>query len=223
MKKTHKIILVTFLTALAITAGVFLVTRSSRVLVFESHNPLRENLSNADLKKLFVMHEDCFAESRRENLRRYFMKYNGLDSTLAAKKADQVIESSSADQEKNFGDIVNAFVLRDKGELIGFFNCREDTEVTHGSIMVFNVCVRKDKRGQGYGEQLMRHSFETCIKPGKDFTLTVYKDHTKVVNFYKDLQFEIISNLDEWDHVFPYFNKYLMKYKPAHTSEDRQN
>ncbi len=184
-----------------------------RVLSFENHDPLHDNMSPTDLHELFTMHQDCFAEAKKVNLRLYLMKYKGLDSILAGRQADKVIASGQGDEEKNFGDMVNAFVMRDRGKLIGYFNCREENEATHGSIMVFNVCVRKDKRGQGYGKELMLHSFDKCTRPGKDLTLTVYKADTKVVDFYKDLGFEIVSSLEEWEHLFPYFNKYLMKYK----------
>lgn len=185
----------------------------ARVLTFESHDPLSENTSEKDLKELFTMHQNCFAEAKRKNLTLYFMKFKGLDSILAARQADRVIAESNEDHEKGFGEMQNAFVMRDRGELIGYFNCREENEATHGSIMVFNVCVKKEKQGQGYGKELMKHSFKACMHPGKDLTLTVYKDDTKVVNFYKDLNFEIVNNLEQWEHLFPFFNKVLMKYK----------
>lgn len=195
-------------------------SEKERTLTFENHNPMRADMNERDLRELFMMHKDCFADAKKENLRLYFMKYKSLDSVLAAQQADQVIANMKPEEEKSFGDMVNAFVMRDRGELIGFFNCREEDEVTHGSIMVFNVCVKKERRGRGYGKELMLHSFEKCIRPGKDLTLTVYRDDTKVVNFYKELGFEIVNNMEQWDHLFPYFNKYLMKYK---AEEHRHN
>ena len=194
---------------------------SARVISFEYHEPLSKDLSSSDFDTLFKFYEGCFEETKVQNLQRYLMKYKGLDAEHAKAFVHKTLSKTTLeDKKKSFGEMKNAFVMRDRGELIGLFECREETELTRGSIMVFNVCVREDRRGQGYGNELMYHSFKHCIKPGRDLTLTVYKDHEKVVNFYKDLGFKIISNLDEWDHLFPYFNKYLMRYEPDMPKEE---
>ncbi len=221
MKKNIRVFL--FFTASLGILGAALASylKSQRVLSFESHDPLRKDLNDRDFKFLFQIHQDCFAKAKKDNLRRYFMKYESLDAGIASKKADYIIASSDKDREQNFGEMPNAFIMRDRGDLIGLFNCHEENEATHGSMMVFNVCVRKDKQGQGYGRELMKHAIEKCSHPSKELTLSVYKDDTKVVNFYKDLNFTIISNLDEWDHLFPFFNKYLMKYNATNLSESR--
>lgn len=212
MKRFGKII--TSLLVLGVLAAlVFWYLRSStRVLVFESHDPLRQGLSEADFKELLQIHRDCFWDTKKEQLRLYFMKYDALDSPSATRKAQAILDKLSPDQEKDFGSLVNVYMMRDRGQIIGMFNCHEEDQVTNGSMMVFNVCVRKDKRGQGYGNELMLHALDKCARPGRDITLTVYKDDTKVVNFYKGLEFEIISDLHDWDHLFPFFNKVLMKY-----------
>lgn len=194
-------------------------TPLDRVLTFESHDPLGKDMSDADLKALFQMNEDCFKEMRRKNLTLFLQKYSGLDSVFAQKRADKLMENIAKDLPKDFASIDNAYVMRDRGQLIGYFSCKEENKLTHDSIMVFNVCVKKEKRGQGYGKELMLHSFKNCMKPGKDFTLLVSKDDTKVINFYKDLNFEIVSSLEEWEHLFEFFNRYLMKYKAPQSGE----
>ncbi len=218
MRSSHKIAIL-FLILLASAGGAYFWTKAQRKsdLTFSNHNPLRSGMKDSDFKELMSIHQDCFDESRRQNLIRYFIKYQSLDKMLAERRANQAMQEAKEDAEERFAKTINAFVVREDNKLLGMFNCRYEDQVTAGSMMIFNVCVRKDKRGQGYGERIMAHAIEQCKKPAQDLTLMVYKDDTKVVNFYKNLNFKIISELNEWDQQFSYFNRYLMKYEATVT------
>ena len=194
MSKKLKIAILIVLLSALLGLAYFFARNPQRPLSFESHNPLKQGLSDKDFQELYAIHRDCFEEAKRKNLTLYFMKYEHMEKIFAAIKADQVISDSKRESEKSFANHINAFVAREGGEILGLYNCREEEQATHGSMMVFNVCVRKEKRGQGYGAQLMAHAVQQCARPGKAITLTVYKDDTKVVEFYKKLDFKIIAN-----------------------------
>lgn len=187
----------------------------TRQLSFTRHHPLSEGLSEGDFDEVFQNHQDCFLKAKESNIKNYLMKYQGLDAIAAEKQMRKVLKGMMKDQKSFVGKSKNSYVMRDRGKIIGHFNCIDELEVTKGTVMIYNVCVKKDKRGQGYGNELMKHAFEVCPKEGKDLTLFVYKNDKKVVNWYKTLGFEIISDLEEWDESFPHFNKYLMKYKKS--------
>ena len=129
------------------------------------------------------------------------------------KKANLEVESNRTQQKQLFRNTKNVYVFRDQNEIIGMLNCRPEDKITLNSIMIFNVCLKKDRQRQGFGKQLMQVAINKCSQDDKDLTLTVYKDDSYVIKFYKKLNFEIISDLSEWEEQFPYFNKYLMRFK----------
>jgi len=185
-------------------------------LDFKNHDPLSQGLNKQDFNDIYAVYRDCFEETKRKNLVLYLMKHRGLNRKSAVAQANTLMSDWKDEAEKNFAHIRNAYLVRENGKLLGMYSCREEQPATHGAMMIFNVCVRKEKRGQGYGARIMAHAIENCPQAGEEITLTVYKEDTKVVDFYQDLDFEIIDNLDDLDDQFPYFNKYLMRYRPVH-------
>ncbi|MBI2603434.1 MAG: GNAT family N-acetyltransferase [Deltaproteobacteria bacterium] len=182
-------------------------------LQYDFYSSLDKEISDGDYHTVLAIHRDCFDESRKKNLVRYFQKYGGDDLATAQVRSESFQANYSKEQLKSFRNTVNVYVVREKQDIIGLFNCREETELTNHSMMVFNVCLKPSKRRKGLGPLMMKEAIEKCPQPGQDFTLLVYKDDTYVVDFYKKLNFEIISDLKEWDDQFPYFNKYLMIYR----------
>lgn len=170
-----------------------------------------ELISDADYRKLIEIHRDCFEETKRRNLLKYLTKYQAQSFNLD-QKVNRMIEEGRLEQIETFHNTKNVYVTKLDSQIIGLFNCREEQEITDSSMMIFNVCLRTGMRGKGFGEQMMHHAHQNCRRDSRDITLTVYKDDEKVVNFYKKLNYSIVSNLEAWDHDFTYFNKYLMKW-----------
>lgn len=199
------------ITALA-ALGYYVFLRGPE-LIYDVHRTLEEGISDPDYHTVLRIHRDCFDEQRRKNLIRFYQKYGGDDLYTAKAKSEGFLANYSKEQVSNFRKTQNIYIVSEKQEIIGLFNCREENEVTKGSIMIFNVCLKSSKRRKGLGARIMKTAIEKCSKTGKDLTLLVYKDDAYVVDFYKKLNFEIVSDLKEWDDQFPTFNKYLMKFR----------
>lgn len=182
--------------------------------VMENHASLSK-ISDSDLETIIDIHRDCFTETRIKNLSLYFSKYYDVPETVAKEEAKKLAQKDSSKERKFFRTLKNVGLMREKGTIIGMYNCEPEHLVTKGAMMVYNVCLRSDRRGQGLGKQLMHDAIDHCKKPGMKLALTVYQYDKKVINFYKRLEFTQIDDLEDWDNEFDYFNKILMEYQPS--------
>lgn len=183
-------------------------------LHFESHADLTQ-LSTNEFNALLEIHRGCFEETRRKQLALFFARQSGKSPLLEKARADTAIANSRLTYRDDLRKTKNVFIAKDEdGGPIGLFNCREDNEITDHSVMVFNVCLKKDMRGKGLGNVLMHHAIEHCRQPGRDLSLTVYQDDAYVLDFYRKLNFHTHPMSADHQKDFQFFNKVLMIYNP---------
>ena len=184
-------------------------------LRFEHHPTLtEEHISDRDYQALIKTHQDCFEDTRKKQLAKYYIEAKGLDENLVEGRVRKDIQRARMNAHQNFRFRKNFYTLHSGDELIGLYNCRDEDELTENSIMIYNVCLKSSMRRKGFGRKLMLHAIDKCRKPDQNLSLTVYKDDPYVVEFYKKLHFKIIEPQKEVEEGFDFFNKYLMIYTP---------
>jgi ribosomal protein S18 acetylase RimI-like enzyme len=211
--------------SLLLAALAFIVTRygdqlGMGALRYETYEMLsEEKISSQDLQKVLELHQECFEGDRRKNLLNFYLqvKYPHSDEYMRSYLKEQV-ESSMQQARLNrkafFRQKQDVTLLRQGSEIIGLYSCAREEKASHGSMMIYDVCLTEKKRGKGIGKNMMVHAIEQCAKGGKDLALTVYKDNEATVALYKKLKFVIVPMPDEVSEDFEYFNKYLMRYQP---------
>ncbi len=188
-------------------------------LTFQHFASLSEkNISSKDYAAIVKLHSEAFIDSNRRNLLKYYQEVvhpdvAGVASTLMEKKVDEMVERSQKNKKESFREIENAFIARRGEEVVGFFDCYEDHEVSDGQILISNLCVKKSLHGQGIGTALTKHAIAHCRKPGKELILTVYKDDLSALHVYEKLGFEKIDLIADPKNPFVFFNKVMMRYR----------
>jgi ribosomal protein S18 acetylase RimI-like enzyme len=172
-----------------------------------------------DLQKVIELHQGCFEEDRRKNLYNYYLqiKYPHSDEYFRSylkEKVEQSLQQSRLGRKSSFRQMQNVTILKKGADIIGMYNCVPETTITHGSVMIYNVCLADKMRGKGIGKNMVQHAIDRCAEPGKELALTVYKDNYATVGLYKKLKFAIATMPAEVNEDFEYFNKYLMIYQP---------
>lgn len=179
-----------------------------------------ENLANDELNKLISIHEDCFKATKISNLEKYFTEIRDHKREIATQLVKHQIDKQDKNKTSRFKRMTNYHILYENNDMIGFYSCEEEEESnlkapreTRGNVIIYDVCLTSSKRGKQIGNKLMGDAMKECYVKGKKIMLTVYQYHKKVVDWYKRLNFNIISDLSEWSEDFNYFNKYLMEHR----------
>jgi GNAT superfamily N-acetyltransferase len=221
-KQTRKLqALILAVTVVASLAWFFADQLGLGSLRFQTFPQLNEeNISAADLGKLISLLQECFEEDRRKNLYNYYIEIQHPQSDEYFRKylRDKVegsIHQARLTKKSSFRLKKDVTVLKKGAEFIGLYSCADERDITHGSRMIYDVCLTAKMRGKGLGKSLMIHAMDHCQQAGKDLTLTVYKDNTPAIALYKKLNFSIVPMPSEAGDEFEYFNKYLMVYQPA--------
>ncbi len=178
-----------------------------------------QNISAAELSKVIALHEECFENDRRKNLFNYYLEVQHPHSDESFRKylrerVETIIQEGRLQKKSIFRRKENVTLLRKGSELIGLFSCAPEQRISHGSSMIYDVCLASKMRGKGLGQQLMEQAIRQCQEVGKDLTLMVYKDNTPAIALYKKLNFSLVPMPGEAGDDFEYFNKYFMVFQP---------
>ncbi len=132
---------------------------------------------------------------------------------LLESKVREQVEQIQVQKKSSFRFIENAFVARLGNEVVGFFDCSDDHDVTDGQILISNLCIKKSMQGKGLGQDLTKEAIKYCKTAGKDLILTVYKDDLAAFHIYKKLGFQVIDLIADPPNPFLFFNKVMMRYQ----------
>ena len=187
-------------------------------LTFTTYSNLeKENISTHKYNQVVKIHQECFQDTRRRNLAKYIEKYgnygnygNILNPELIKKRVDAYVDKQNLEQKITFRSSQNVTLATHNNDVIGMFNCLEEDEITHNSIMIYNVCIAKQFRGRGLGKQLILNAISKCKRDNKDLTLLIYKDDEIAQNLYKNVGFNYIQGKIKAEDRFEFFNKFLM-------------
>jgi len=183
----------------------------------------KDMISEEDFNTLITLHSECFDPEKRTYLNRYLteVKYPDASEKIKAmihKRVEDFILEGHQKKKDYMRDTQNVAWASLNGDMVGLYNCRTDEELTRGSMMIFNVCVTRKARGQGVGTALMKHAIESCQRPGRDLTLTVYEDNAPAISLYKKLGFKVVTPDRQPDDPYMSYSKLLMKYSPGAAS-----
>ncbi len=79
-------------------------------------------------------------------------------------------------------ELFHGVIFEDEGEIIGYYGFYSFPPEAH----IANIAVAPEKRGMGYGKELLRHLIETAEKLGDtDLTLEVRPSNEIALNLYE--------------------------------------
>jgi len=195
---------------------VFTSMRSSPKLSFQIYPNLKtEHIDAAETKKIIKIHHACFDEPRSTNYLNYAKKHLYLGQSKATREfvVKNQLKRMSESIDQTFHETKNVSVLRNKGEIVGFYSCEERSVDFDNAAVIWNLCVAPKARGQGFGKELTKHAIKTCSRKGQDLVLLVYKDNERAKNLYKKQGFIRVPWDYDADNDPGFYNKDLMKYK----------
>lgn len=186
-------------------------------LTFITYSDLTiKDLEEKDYIGTLNAHNECFDPDKRKYLNQYLreIKYPQTSEPfvhMLKERVERYIEKGRIDKLKSFRNTENITLVKKNKTVVGLYNCHLDNEVTNGSIMIFNVCVVKKERGQGFGKKIMEHAIDRCSELDKDLTLTVYRENKQAIELYKKLGFQIVPVSKQPEDEFFMYQKFLMK------------
>lgn len=179
------------------------------------------HISEAEFHALVSLHNECFDPDKEKYLSDYLLSLS--PPTLAEQQEVQIrqkvrkmVEEGHRSKLTHMRHVRNVTWVRDHRGIVGMYDCRVDSSITHDSVMIFDLCVAKKARGQGIGSRLVQDAIHRCRKPGRDLTLTVYMDNMAAIRMYEKFHFRIIPRVKDPEDMFSMYKKHLMLYQPEH-------
>lgn len=173
----------------------------------------KANLPQTELTRLYNLKEICFLGPRKDRMVQFYQhKYPHANKAII----EQQVEQASLENSDSIGDLTNVYIARDQQNLIvGLFNCTEESELTHGGVMIYHVCVDPQMRGRGIGKNLIKHAITHCTKPGKPLALLIDTNNETAIHLYEKLGFKQVNPEGGLpSDNFNYFLRMYMVYMP---------
>lgn len=99
-----------------------------------------------------------------------------------------------------YKDVLNgnavAMVLEEEGQAVGLCDVRRlrpGSEVSHTGVL--GIVIRKDYRGQGSGQQLVKAVVDQCRDKFEMLVLSVFNKNERAKHIYRKIGFEVIGIL----------------------------